>query len=61
MIVDYEGHKFIYDPEIDFLVLYKCYENGCNCYTCTERVLDGCVIDDISEEVKESWCKNENI
>lgn len=48
MLVDYEGYKLVVDPEIDFIVLHKCYENGCNCLNCTERVVDGCIIDDIS-------------
>ena len=48
MLVDYEGHKLVIDPEIDFIMLHKCYENGHNCLNCIERFTDGCIIDDIS-------------
>lgn len=59
MIIKYEGHKFIYDSELDFLMLYKCYINGCNCWNCTERVFDGCVIDELDEKITKNWGKNE--
>lgn len=48
MLVEYDGYKIIFDKEIDFVMLEKCYQNGCNCYTCTERVFDGCIIDEIN-------------
>lgn len=59
MIVDYEGHRFVYEPDLNFLMVYKCYENGCNCYNCTERVFDGCIIDEIDEEILQNWRENE--
>lgn len=48
MLVKYEGYNLVVDPEIEFIMFRKCYENGCNCYNCIERFTDGCVIDDIS-------------
>lgn len=47
MIVVYEGYDFVVDPDIDFLMLRNCYHNGCNCLNCTERVFDGCPIDEV--------------
>ena len=47
MLVKYEGYNLVIDPEIDLIMLYECYKNGCNCYNCIERFTDGCVIDDI--------------
>lgn len=47
MLIKYEGYNLVVDPEIDFIMLYKCYENGCNCYNCIERFTDDCIIDDI--------------
>lgn len=47
MIIMYEGYEFIVDPEIDFCMLRNCYHNGCNCYNCHERVVDGCPIDEV--------------
>ena len=48
MLAKYEGYNLVVDPEIEFIMLYECYENGCNCYNCIERLTDGCIIDDIS-------------
>ena len=48
MLVKYEEYNLVVDQEMDFIMLYKCYENGCNCYNCIERFTDGCIIDDIS-------------
>lgn len=48
MLVKYEEYNLVVDPEIDFIILHRCYENGCNCSNCIERFTDGCVIDDIS-------------
>lgn len=47
MLKKYKEYNLVVDPEIDFIMLYKCYENGCNCYNCIERFTDGCIIDDI--------------
>lgn len=51
MLVKYEGYNLVVDPEIDFIMLESCYSNGCNCFNCTERFIDGCIIDDISVDV----------
>ena len=48
MLVKYEGYNLVVYPEIEFIMLRKCYENGCNCSNCIERFTDGCIIDDIS-------------
>lgn len=48
MLVKYEGYNLVVDPEIEFIMLRKCYENGCNCHNCIERFTNGCIIDDIS-------------
>ena len=47
MLVKYEEYNLVVDQEIDFIMLYECYKNGCNCLNCPERFTDGCVIDDI--------------
>ena len=47
MLAKYEGYNLVVDPEIEFIMLYECYENGCNCYNCIERFTYGCIIDDI--------------
>ena len=48
MLMNYEGYNLVVYPEIEFIMLRKCYENGCNCSNCIERFTDGCIIDDIS-------------
>lgn len=53
MLVNYEGYDFVIDPEIDFIMLYNCYMNGCNCLNCYERIFDGCVIDEV--EIEDVW------
>ena len=50
-ILDFDGYKFVIDEEIDFIMLWKCYENGCNCFTCSERHLDGCIIDEVDLDI----------
>lgn len=47
MLIKYEGYNLIVDPNTDFIILEPCYNNGCNCSNCTERIIDGCIIDDI--------------
>ena len=47
MIVQYEGYELIVDPETDFIMLRSCYDNGCNCYNCSEAILEGCIIDEL--------------
>lgn len=51
MLVNYEGYNLVVDPNGDFIMLYKCYENGCNCLNCTERIMDGCIIDELDTEL----------
>lgn len=50
MIKNYKGMQFVVDPEIDFIMQLGCYEAGCNCSNCQERVFDGCVIDEVNIE-----------
>lgn len=53
MLVEYDGYKIVVDKDADFIMLQGCYRNGCNCYNCTERVFDGCIIDEINiEDIK---------
>lgn len=50
-----EGIELVIDKDIDFVMIKSCYLNGCNCYNCLERVVEGCIIDDIEieEEMEE--------
>ena len=48
MLVKYEEYNLVVDQEMDFIMLYECYKNGCNCLNCPKRFTDGCIIDDIS-------------
>ena len=50
MIKNYKGMQFVVDPEFDFIMQLGCYYNGCNCRNCTERVFDGCIIDEVDIE-----------
>lgn len=47
MIVQYEGQEFVVDKEADFYMLRTCYQMGCNCYNCYDRILDHCIVDEI--------------
>lgn len=51
MVINYNGYNIVFDKTIDFIMLQKCYENGCNCYNCQERVFDGCIIDEIDIDI----------
>ena len=50
MIKNYKGMQLVIEPEIDFIMQLGCYETGCNCSTCQERIFDGCIIDEINVE-----------
>ena len=47
IVVAYNGQKLVVDPETGFVMDLICYEHGNNCYTCTERVIDGCIVDEV--------------
>lgn len=48
MLINYDGRDIIVDKDINFVMINKCYQNGCNCYNCAERIFDGCIIDEIN-------------
>lgn len=49
MIGKYNEMEYVYDLESDFIMKLRCYELGCNCYTCSEAVFDNC-----NEELEEA-------
>ena len=59
MIVQYEGYELIVDPETDFIMLRSCYDNGCNCYNCSEAILEGCIIDELPYDLIMEKAKGE--